>query len=81
MRVINSVAQFVRVENSVLKTQILDRCRSFVNDIEIKRTTNTFNDEEVVSDIRRYVLIHLQNLNHCLADIERARSIVANAKS
>ena len=43
--------------------------------------TNTFNDEEVVFDIRRYMLIHLQNLNHCLADIKKTRSIIASAKS
>ena len=35
----NSVAQFVRVGNSILRVQILEKCRPFFDDIGVKGAT------------------------------------------
>jgi hypothetical protein len=60
MRAINSVAQFVRMINKIIVDHVLHHALSFVNDIEVKKSKITYNDEFIVSEIRRYVMKHIQ---------------------
>ncbi len=81
MRAINSVAQFVRMINKIIVDHVLHHALSFVNDIEVKKSKITYNDEFIVSEIRRYVMKHIQWLNDVLTDIERADCIIFEKKS
>jgi hypothetical protein len=60
MKAINSVTQFVRVINKIIADHVLHHALSFVNDIEVKESKITYNDEFIVSEIRRYVMKHIQ---------------------
>lgn len=77
----NSVAQFCRVGNKILKEQIPKKCRPFVDDIGVKGLRTTLNDELALPGIRKYVLTHLQWLDDCLCDIERSCGVISGAKS
>ena len=68
----NSVAQFVRVVNKVLKDQIPQRAIPFLDDVGVKGPTTTYNNQELEPGLRRYVVEHLQNLDATLCDLERA---------
>jgi hypothetical protein len=60
MKAINSVTQFVRMINKIIADHVFHHALSFVNDIEMKRSKITYNDEFIVSEIRRYVMKHIQ---------------------
>jgi hypothetical protein len=60
MRTINSVTQFVRVINKIIADHVSHHALSFVDDIEMKESKITYNDEFIVSEIRRYVMKHIQ---------------------
>jgi alpha-D-ribose 1-methylphosphonate 5-triphosphate synthase subunit PhnL len=60
MKAINFVTQFVRVINKIIVDHVLHHALSFVNDIEVKKSKITYNDEFIVSEIRRYVMKHIQ---------------------
>ncbi len=81
MKAINSVTQFVRVINKIIADHVLHHALSFVNDIEVKESKITYNDEFIVSEIRRYVMKHIQWLNDVLADIERVDCTIFEKKS
>ncbi len=53
----------------------------YLNDVGVKGPTSTYNNEETLPGIRRYMLEHFQNLNAVLADIERAGGIIVGGKS
>ena len=48
---INSIAQFVRIIIKILKN-LFRICRSFVNDIKIKKLKNHYEEEEIILEIR-----------------------------
>jgi hypothetical protein len=81
MRAINSVAQFVRIVMKILIDHILDVARSFLDDIEIKSSKTKYDNEEVASSIRRYILEHIKSLNAVLVDLERASITISILKS
>jgi hypothetical protein len=81
MKAINSVIQFVRMINKIIADHVFHHALSFVNDIEMKKSKITYNDEFIVFEIRRYVMKHIQWLNDVLADIERADCIIFEKKS
>jgi predicted RNA methylase len=60
MKAINSVAQFVRMINKIIVNHVFHHALSFVNDIKVKKSKITYNDELIVSEIRRYVMKHIQ---------------------
>ena len=47
----NSVAQFVRIAHKVLADHILNKAEPFLDDIRIKGSKNTFNNQELVPGI------------------------------
>jgi hypothetical protein len=60
MSAINSMTQFVRVINKIIVDHVFHHALSFVNDIELKRSKITYNNEFILSEIRRYVMKHIQ---------------------
>ncbi len=81
MKAINSVTQFVRIVNKIIADHVLHHALSFVDDIEMKESKITYNDEFIVSEIRRYVMKHIQWLNDVLANIEKTDCIIFEKKS
>jgi hypothetical protein len=81
MRVINSVAQFVRIVMKILIDHISDVARSFLDDIEIKSSKTKYDNEEVASSIRRYILEYIRSLDAVLIDLERASITISTLKS
>jgi hypothetical protein len=60
IKAINSVTQFVRMINKIIADHVFHHALSFVDDIEMKKSKITYNDEFIVSEIRRYVMKHIQ---------------------
>jgi hypothetical protein len=60
MKAINFVTQFVRMINKIIVDHVFHHALSFVNDIKIKESKTTYNNEFILSEIRRYVMKHIQ---------------------
>jgi hypothetical protein len=60
MRAINSVTQFVRMINKIIVDHVSHHSLSFVDDIEVKESKITYNNEFILSEIRLYVMKHIQ---------------------
>jgi hypothetical protein len=65
----------------ILIDHILDVARPFLDDIEIKSSKTKYDNEEVASDIRRYILEHIKSLDAVLVDLERASVTISILKS
>jgi hypothetical protein len=52
-----------------------------MDDINIKGPKTTYNNEEVISGIRKYILEHIIWINGILANLERAECTILKAKS
>ncbi|KIW21975.1 uncharacterized protein PV07_12622 [Cladophialophora immunda] len=76
----NSVAQFVRITNDILRGRIPDRTRLFLGDIAIKGPKTDYGQQEVAPGIRKYVLEHIQDLDEVRLDLERAGATIAGPK-
>jgi hypothetical protein len=50
-------------------------CRLFIDDIRIKGPDLTFNDEEVILRVRRYVLLYLINVDKVLVNLKLGGAI------
>jgi hypothetical protein len=81
MKAINFVTQFVRMINKIIVDHVFHHALSFVNDIKIKESKMTYNNEFILSEIRRYVMKHIQWLNDVLTDIERSDCTIFEKKS
>ena len=77
----NSVAQFVRSVLKILAPHLRNRTSPFLDDVGVKGSKTTYNNEELAPGIRQYVIEHIQNLDKVLADLERADVTTAEAKS
>ncbi len=60
MKIINFVIQFVRMINKIIVDHVFHHALSFVNDIKIKRSKTTYNNEFIFFEIRHYVMKHIQ---------------------
>ena len=78
---INSMTQFVKVVTKILKDHLRTRCRSFLDDIEMKESRSRYDDREVASNIRLFVLEHIQWLDVVLVDLELANVTISKEKS
>ena len=76
----NSVAQFVRVVMRILDDLFPNIAMPFLDDIGVKGPYTTYDDEETLPGIRRYVYEHIQNLDKTMDRIERAGACIG-AKS
>lgn len=77
---INSVTQFVRIIEKILQNIISKLERVFIDDVDIKDSRDNYNNKKIMSDVRQFVLKHLQNLNKTLYLIELADDIVSVEK-
>jgi hypothetical protein len=81
MNAINSMIKFVRIINKIIVDHILHHALSFVNDIKVKNLKTTYNNEFIFSEVRRYVMKHIQWLNDVLTNIEKIDCIIFEKKS
>ncbi len=81
MKTINSVTHFIRIVNKIIADHVFHHALSFIDDIEMKKSKITYNDEFIVSEIRRYVMKHIQWLNDVLTNIEKIDCIIFEEKS
>ena len=63
MRIMNSIRQFVQATQQILAKHISHDMIVYLNDVEVKNLKTKYNNEEVSSEIKKYVLKHLQSLN------------------
>ena len=77
----NSVAQFVQIVTKILEDLIPQTCWPFVDDVGVKGPYTTYDNEEVVLGICKYILKHIQALDRTLERIERAGCTIAGGKS
>ena len=54
----NSIVQFVRIIMRILK-DLLNKCVSFVNNIDVKNSKTNYNNKKVISSVRLFVLEHI----------------------
>jgi hypothetical protein len=80
MKAINFVTQFVWMINKIIVDHVLHHTLSFVDDIKVKKSKTTYNNEFILSEIRRYVMKHIQWLNNVLIDIEKTNCIIFEKK-
>jgi len=78
--VINFVAQFVRVIIKILKN-LLEICRSFLDDIEVKKSKTIYDNAEIASEVHQFVLKHIKNLDFVLLNFELVDCIISDEKS
>jgi hypothetical protein len=81
MNAMNSMTQFVRMINKIIADHVSHHALSFMNDIKVKKSKITYNNEFIFSEIRRYVMKHIQWLNDVLTNIEKADCIIFEEKS
>jgi len=55
----NSIVQFVQVITHILK-DLLDKCISFVDNIDVKSSKTNYNNKKAILDIRLFVLNYIQ---------------------
>ena len=79
---INSMTQFVRIIIEIFKKHIVaSRCWSFVDDINIKNSRSNYDEKEILSEIRLFIIKHIQWLNAVLVNLEKTNCTISNEKS
>ena len=76
----NSVAQFVRVVMRIAGELYPTVAIPFMDDVGVKGPYTTYDNEETIPGVRRYVFEHIQNLDKTMDRIERAGACIG-AKS
>ena len=80
-KIINSVAQFVRIIIRIFRDYIFDKIKFFFDNIEIKKLKTIYNDEKITSSICKYMTKYIRWLNDVFVDIERANCTISDLKS
>ena len=58
---INSMTQFIRIIIEIFKKHIVtSRCWSFVDDINIKGSRSDYDEQEILFEIRLFIMKHVQ---------------------
>ncbi len=78
--IINFVAQFVRIIIKILKN-LLEICRSFLDDIEVKKSKTIYDNAKIASEVHQFVLNHIKNLDFVLLNFELIDCIISDEKS
>ncbi len=78
--VINFVAQFVRIIIKILKN-LLEICKSFLDDIEVKKSKTIYDNAKIASEVHQFMLKHIKNLNFVLLNFELVDCIISDEKS
>ncbi len=77
--VINFVAQFVRVIIKILKN-LLEICKSFLDDIEVKRLKTIYDNAKITSEVHQFMLKHIKNLDIEFLNFELINCIIFDKK-
>jgi hypothetical protein len=59
MNAINLMTQFVRMIHKIIVDHVFHHAFLFVNDIKVKKSKIMYNNEFILSEIRRYVMKHI----------------------
>ena len=78
--VINFVAQFVRIIIKILKN-LLEICKSFLDDIEVKRSKTIYDNAKIASEVHQFMLKHIKNLDFVFLNFKLIDCIIFNEKS
>ena len=81
-KIINSIIQFVRIIIEILwKHIIASRCWFFVDDINVDDSRSNYDNKEVFSEMRLYILKHIQWLNAILMNLKKTDYTILSEKS
>jgi hypothetical protein len=80
-KITNSIAQFVQIVTKILKKYIPHVYLSFIDDIDVKESKTTYNNEKVIFRIRKYILEHIIWINRILTNLKRAKCTISGVKS
>ncbi len=78
--VINFIAQFFRIIIKILKN-FLEICRSFLNNIEVKKLKIIYDNAKIISEVHQFMLKHIKNLNFVLLNFKLIDCIIFDKKS
>ena len=76
----NSIAQFQRAMNWILRDHMPRSCRVYLDDIGVKGPKSDYDNKEALPRVRQYVLKHLITLDGILADLEQAEATILGEK-
>jgi len=65
----------------ILEDLISNVCCMFLNNIVVKEPQTDYNDKEVLTEVRQYILKAIQNLDKVLINVECANRSVSDKKS
>jgi len=65
----------------IFKDLISDVCHMFLNNIAVKKSQSNYNDEKSLSEVHKYIVKTIQNLNNVLINVECADECVLKEKS
>ncbi len=77
--VINFITQFVKIIIKILKN-FLEICRSFLDDIEVKRLKKIYDNAKITSEVYQFMLKHIKNLNFILLNFKFIDCIIFDKK-
>jgi len=77
--VINFVAQFVKIIIKILEN-FLKICKSFLNDIEVKKSKTIYDNAKIASEVHQFMLKHIKNLDFILLNFELINCIIFDEK-
>ena len=77
--VINFVAQFVKIIIKILKN-LLEICKSFLNNIEVKKSKTIYDNAKIISEVHQFMLKHIKNLDFILLNFELIDCIISDEK-
>jgi hypothetical protein len=71
----------MRIIIRILKNHFPHLCWPFINNIGIKKSRTTYNNEKTLSGIKRFILKYIQRLDKVFANLERANCTILDPKS
>jgi len=69
----------VRIIIKILKN-LLDICRFFLDDIEVKESKIIYDNAKIVSEVHQFILKHIKNLDFILLNFELVDCIISDEK-
>ena len=80
-KIINSIVQFVKVIIKIFwKHIVASRCWSFVDDINVNESRSNYENKKAFSEVRLYILKHIQWLNAILVNLKKTNYMISDEK-
>ena len=82
MKAMNSVAQFCCVVLRILQNHMPHVAMSFLNDVGVKESKTRYSNTKILelSEVQKFILKYIQNLNMTLTDLKRAEAMMSAEK-